>query len=684
MKRTKPALVFSPTGRHQGFNAKAMSSVDDLQPTRFVRELLQNSLDAGVEANRQVVHVRFKVTTIQGTEIPDLDGYERVVDAAVQAHVKQAERAREVVDRMRTAIEDGKPDGQGLWCLSILDNGIGLDQRRMTAILADGAPQKDDDALGSFGVGHFAPIATSNLRYALYGGVHMHRRRRIASGMAVIASHRLSDAKRKGSRQADQATLWDGCGQLAVNEDRGKDGTYRALTGNCIPHLVGRELDSIADSWGHGTAVVIPAFNYFNADADDDSYLHRLVPRVAAYNFHPAIEAGRLVIEVDETEIIEDGENGHLIVDKNGLCRVLEEDQHRVRKFRADGFHAGLRPAGQHAHSAWRTVVEGTNVPIQTAAGALTARILVGPPCGGFRVDLFRDGMWITDSLPGMHASDFSDRKPFHAVLLLERGDGGQLLDIINKAEGPDHNSLDLGRLSKKTQEREKLLKLLLEIREAIRQNTPEETTDDYTADDFLAVATGSAPDGSGKTEYSFWGAPVVVSGAPTRSSPEKKPPDSEIPSNKKRKKRVKPPRPEPTSRSGRNVPINATVVPDGPGKHLVAFECPEAVQELELSLVVDENTDETCDRVWPDELVTVEAVEIEVSFDHAGSTKTLPPPTVAPDGSVATLSSLVPGIPYLCTVTSSAKRRVNDGSQPPALRLQLCQPNPKGKETSE
>ena len=86
----------------------------------------------------------------------------------------------------------------------------------------------------------------------------------------------------------------------------------------------------------------------------------------------------------------------------------------------------------------------------------------MGPPCGGFRVDLFRDGMWITDSLPGMHASDFSDRKPFHAVLLLDRGDGGQLLDIINKAEGPDHNSLDLRRLSKKTQERARLLELLL------------------------------------------------------------------------------------------------------------------------------------------------------------------------------------------------------------------------------
>ena len=350
-----------------------------------------------------------------------------------------------------------------------------------------------------------------------------------------LASHQLSDAQPTGSRQAGQVTLRGGCGQLAANQERGKDGTYKALTRNWIPDLVGRELDAIADSWGHGTAVVIPAFNYFNADADEESYLHRLVPKVAAYNFHPAIEAGRLVIEVDETGVVEDGENGQVIVDKNGLRRVLEEDQHRVRSFRADGFHAGLRPSGRHAHSAWRTIVEGTDVLIRTAAGKVTARILVGPPCGGFRVDLFRDGMWITDNLPGLQGSDFSDRKPFHAVLLLDRDDGGQLLDIINKAEGPDHNSLDLGRLSKKTEEKARLLKLLWEIREAIRENTPEETTDDYTANDFLAVATGGDPNGSGKAEYSFWGAPVVVSRAPTRSSPEKKRPDPEVQSKEKR-----------------------------------------------------------------------------------------------------------------------------------------------------
>ena len=690
MKRTEPALVFSPTGRYQGFNATAMSSVDDLQPTRFVRELLQNALDAGAEARREVVRVRFEVTTICGKEIPDLNGYERALEAALETHGEPAaDRTAEVVSRMRRAIADGQPDGEGLWCLSILDNGIGLDESRMTSILGDGAPQKGRDSLGSFGVGHFASMATSDLRYALYGGLQQDGRR-IASGMAVIATHRAKGGKEQGSASGS-ATLRDGYGQLAAGHDRGPDGTYKPLTGKSIPALVRRGLDYVATSWHHGTAVVIPAFNYFNAASDDDdSYLHRLVPKVAAYNFHPAIEAGRLVIEVDETEIVQDGEKGHLVVDRDGLGRVLEEEQHRARTFRADGFHAGLRPAGRHAHSAWRTVVGGTSVRISTSGGKVDARILVAPPCGVFRVDLFRDGMWIADRLPGVQASDFSDRKPFHAVLLLDRRDGGDLFRLIHKAEGPDHDRLDLARLSREGQERAKLLRLFQEIREAIRQNTPEEATDDYTANDFLAVASGAGPGGIGKSEYSFWGSPVVVSRVPTRSSRDKQAPDPEVRTKLKsrgRRPKDEPPVRRPAGRAARNVPINATVVPEGSGKHpkhLVSFECREPVQELELSLLVDENTDETCDRVWPDELVTLEAVDIEVPSDHALSTDASPRAVVVPGGSVATLSGLAPGVRYLCTVSSFARGKLTEGAGFPTFRVELSRPDAKGKGITE
>ena len=687
MKRTKPALLFSPTGRYQGFHAKAMSSVDDLKPTRVVRELLQNALDAGVEAGRKVVRVRFEVTTIQGTEIPDLDGYERVLDAALETHGEPADRAAEVVSRMRRAIEDGQPDGQGLWCLSILDNGIGLDESRMTGILGDGAPRKGPDSLGSFGVGHFAPMATSDLRYALYGGLHKGGRR-IASGMAVIASHRAKTTRGWGTSRG--ATLRDGYGQLAGGDDRGPDGTYKPLTGKSIPGLVGRGLDYIAESWEHGTAVVIPAFNYFNAAPnDDDSYLHRLVPKVAAYNFHPAIEAGRLVIEVDETNILDDEEHGRLVVDKEGLGRVLEEDRHRARAFRADGFHAGLRPSGRHAYSAWRTVVGGTRVRIATSGGTVDARLLVDPPCGGFRVDLFRDGMWIADTLPGVQASDFSDRKPFHVVLLLDRGEGGDLFRLVHKAEGPDHDRLDFARLSKERHESAKLRKLFQEIRETIRQNTPEEAADDYTADDFLAVAAGAGPGGIGKSEYAFWGSPVVVSRVPTRSSRDKQDPDLEV--RKKREKgdrRDRRPKKDPPSRpagrSARNVPVNAAVVPEGSGKHLIAFECREPVQDLDLALVVDENTDETCDRVWPDELVTLKAVDIKAPSDQGAPASASPRASVAPGGSVARLSGLVPGVRYLCTVMSSAKGKLTEGAELPALRLELSRPDPEEEGTEQ
>ena len=135
--------------------------------------------------------------------------------------------------------------------------------------------------------------------------------------------------------------------------------------------------------------------------------------------------------------------------------------------------------------------------------------------------------------------------------------------------------------------------------------------------------------------------------------------------------------------RSARNVPVNATVVPEGSGKHLVSFECREPVQELELSLVVDENTDETCDRVWPDERVTLEAVDINVPSDQSASPGGSPQAVVAPGGNAATLSGLAPGVRYLCTVLSSVTGKLTEGTGLPAFRLELARPDAKEQGTT-
>ena len=53
--------------------------------------------------------------------------------------------------------------------------------------------------------------------------------------------------------------------------------------------------------------------------------------------------------------------------------------------------------------------------------------------------------MWITNdkNIPGF-SYGFQDRKPFHALLLLDSGNGGRLHELVRNAEGPLHDKLDV------------------------------------------------------------------------------------------------------------------------------------------------------------------------------------------------------------------------------------------------
>ena len=82
--RRNPQLKFGPTTTRQGFTHYSMSSFGDLRPARIVRELIQNSLDAAVEAGEATARVRFKATLIGPEEVPDVAGYKRAFRSAVE------------------------------------------------------------------------------------------------------------------------------------------------------------------------------------------------------------------------------------------------------------------------------------------------------------------------------------------------------------------------------------------------------------------------------------------------------------------------------------------------------------------------------------------------------------------------------------------------------------------------
>ena len=188
-KRKMPTLKFGTTTTMSGFTAFSTASFSDLRPARIVRELIQNSLDAAMEADQDQAIVRFRTSQIGWNDVPDIDGYERSFNEAISDQEKAAgglsDAAEQVVRNIRNALDILKAGNHH--SLSILDNGIGLDEMRMTSLLGDGTSVKNSDASGSYGVGHFASIPASDLRYVLYGGI-VEGGRRIAAGSAVLAS----------------------------------------------------------------------------------------------------------------------------------------------------------------------------------------------------------------------------------------------------------------------------------------------------------------------------------------------------------------------------------------------------------------------------------------------------------------------------------------------------------------
>ncbi len=593
---TKPKLQFGPEVTPTGFAATATALFNDLRPARIIREILQNSLDAAADAGERVARVRFRVTMIGNEAVPDVTGYAKAFREAIRFGKDTRDELstpdQQIVDQIEEAL--GRLADDNHYMLSVMDNGVGLDDKRMTAILGDGISSKSGQSAGSYGVGHFTAVPTSDLRYLLYGGVQSNGQR-IAAGCAFLASR---PGKRKHLRAAK--------GYLIKDFEPGQAGrAYDFIDTADIPLALDDDLRAVRGEWGHGTVIHIPAFNYFR---DDGWSLWSIVSKVAAYNFVVAIQQGTLEVEVDEDAIYTE-RVGVQRLDRQTIEGILDDEAHRQRVARGDSFFAGLRPSGQAAHSIYQVLERSERHVVKTEFDDVPISLLVPSPTESTRVDLFRNGMWITDDLRHLSRSDFADRQSFHAVLMPEPG--GELHRLIRKAEGPMHNELSPKHLDD-NHEKDQLRAGLDAIRDWLRNHVPEIGTDEYTPDDFLLVDTDGGADGEGNRHFSMYGSPVVVQRANVRErllSEEGEPTNHEGGDGKRRKRPRK--RPPKKTREGLSRPLQfqSTVVPAGVGRHIVSLRCAATTAEVSLSLRLHENVDATCDRIWPDQIVHISGV---------------------------------------------------------------------------
>ena len=553
-----------------------------------MRELLQNALDAAVAAGESTAIVRFAVRTVRTGDIPGYDEYCNAVKSAVRSQTRRSangtlpDNAQQVVDTITTALERDTCS-----VLAVLDNGIGLDATTMDALLSDGTSAKHDAATGSYGNGHMVAIPASDMRYVLYGGITKDGTR-IGAGHAVLASHtRAGDGHH---RDAD--------GYLVCGFGDGVERhLYDYATGKAVPPLIHRELDRISERWGHGSAILVPAFNSFR---EDRASLWDLVSLAAACGFFAAIHHGRLRVEVADP-----GTATARVLDSETVAKVLEH--HRERKRR----RSRSTLSGERAFGAWQTLRTGTRHALPTKLGAIAIHLRHPSSNGLVRVDLCRNGMWIVDrnDIPGFYGQ-FADRQPFEAVVLVDAETGGDAHRLIRKAEGPLHNNLSTKLLSKR--EGRDLRAVLKAIRECIQSLVPKVGADTYSPDDVLALDSGGV-DGPGAKvgPMSFWGmpvevgrralAPVLQQASGGADTPESAPPE-------KGGSGKRPPSGGAGSKQSSRTPqrFSSIVVPTGAGSCAVQLRCVHDTDDAELSLRVDENNDVTCDHLWADERVHI------------------------------------------------------------------------------
>ena len=656
-------LKFGSATRPEGFTPYNTSSFSDLRPARIVRELIQNSLDAAVEAGEDTAIVRFRVDKISRREIPDSQGYQNAFEKAVKHQTKinggkLSDASQQVVAQIKKGLKDLN-DGKAT-LLSIMDNGVGLDTRRMNALLGDGTGAKTSDAAGSYGNGHLAPMPLSDIRYMLYGGVTQDDDR-IVCGRTILASH------------PDRRKLKAAEGYLVDGFRNGLDGNLYDFIGKPYPRIVSNRIKQIRSEWGHGCAVMIPVFNNFKSDG---ASLWEIVSKVAAYNFCAAIHRDKLRIEVND-------DDGISVLSKKTLPKVLEQDRERVRVARSDSFFEGLRPSGQNAYSILTTLAERSRKRIKVSGGAVYLSLMTPSLSGNTRVDLFRNGMWITDDVFGLKRADFANHQPFHAVIEAEGGKGGRLHRLIRKAEGPMHDSLSFSLLTE--EEQAALKKFLRQIADYIKEQVPEVGSEEYTVDDFLLVGT-DADGGSGRRRFSFWGTPTKASRRQSSQLlPGLEPTDVDIPDHSKTPHPPPPPKPPspPGSKEKRSspLPFQSVVVPDGKGKLRASIASQEDFPETWLVLRVDENTDVTCDRIWQDEDVSIASCSIR-AVD--GDKKTLKSEIVS-GGRIVKVKGLSGKTAYELDIAYNAPRELLNVVETPVFRLELHRPpNPPKTKARE
>lgn len=446
MPKGQANLIFDK-GPVMGFPALAEQS--SVHPTTVVRELVQNSLDAAKEANQEPAIIRFELEGHKPADLPAFDVYQSAFNKAKKAFHTKQDSAQSIIRTIEETIKAPKMD-----ILFVMDNGVGLNPERMNAILTEGISNKSASGAGSYGYGHTTVIPASGLRYMLYGGLC--KKKKIAAGHTVLASF------------TDGGEIKGGDGYFVVKKTKDMENLFIYPKDNAIPSMIGDKLETIEKKSDSGSVVAITGFNHFS---DREGCLWDRIKKAIACNFFVAVQEGKLEIEYKHGDKLR-------TLKKDSIGNVLEEC--KLEKRSKDFL------SGDKAHKAYKTMRQGQDLTITTSLGKVRIKLLEIGNEGNTQINLCRNGMHITDRIPRLGRSNFTDYAPFHCLILVDASDdeSGKFHNLIRKSEPPKHDAINIRGLESK--EKKKIEDALDEIKAYLKENLTKLDGDEFQITDVL------------------------------------------------------------------------------------------------------------------------------------------------------------------------------------------------------
>ena len=401
-----------------------------------VRELMQNSLDATEDGT--TCNVEIAIEEIATRDIPHIAEYREILDKAIQTQKDLGSfnsQQRQIVKNLKSELKKNH-----IRVLLFADDGAGMEREGLNALIEQRSRDKSKDSGGSFGVGHLKAYDLSSLRYVLYAT----RREGMTlfTGVPILAG--FDDGKQRGN-----------IGRVLTRKPKNESSPHFDY-----PSQVPDFMERIMEQRWQGTVVSIVGL----PDRSSDNY-----ETVIASHFFSALLHGRLSVRTRHDSRV--GANSYLNGDEIDRVLAKAKDGQRPRISRGEIL------SGQHTWQSFLAVKEGSAKEIELSSGDRVNVYIRTDEIMNSSVALIRSDMLVArhDTMLSPDFNDLrksSDVAPFALVIDINQGQAGsELFDLVKAAEGPYHNELRRGELSKEDHDR--LRALLGELAQIVREHLP-------------------------------------------------------------------------------------------------------------------------------------------------------------------------------------------------------------------